>query len=327
MKIKLLHIASSALFLTIASGCYQDINLDKYKEQDGEHLLTINSIVNPDSVVAASATRTYFYSDAHTGKDYVKDLQLSLSVNGIDKGTMTFNPVNNLYESTCKAAENDVIELKTTYLGQSVECRDTIPARVKIESIEIERQGPMHIYFDNDYIITYKITFTDPANVDNYYFLHYNDVGPLMGNLNMGERDYTYEFVFQQLANHINAVVPGWEPYSPWGLPFTDYGIDGTTHTLVVKELVTDYYPLTGVGMMKRNIKLYSISRSYYLYLLSRLYNYNIDGGLHGGMIDLGVTEPIKFYSNIDGGIGILGSYSLDAVELDAIKILGPFPK
>ncbi|MCH5347672.1 MAG: hypothetical protein J1E63_11205 [Muribaculaceae bacterium] len=63
------------------------------------------------------------------------------------------------------------------------------------------------------------------------------------------------------------------------------------------------------------------------MYLLSRLYNGNIDGGLHGGMIDLGVTEPIKLYSNIDGGIGILGSYSLDAVELDAIKILGPFPR
>ena len=43
MKIKFLHIILSSLVLALLTGCYQDIDLDKYKEQDGEHLLTINS--------------------------------------------------------------------------------------------------------------------------------------------------------------------------------------------------------------------------------------------------------------------------------------------
>ena len=325
MNDNLKHILSLLILIFLFTGCYQDIDLDKYKEQDGEHLLTINSIVNPDSLVAASATRTFFYSDNHGDKDYVKGLQLSLYVNGIDKGLMRYNTSNNLYESSYQPKENDIIDLKTEYLGKVVECRDTIPSKVKIESIEIERQGPMHIYFDNDYIVTYKITFSDPAGADNYYFLKYDDIQSGK-NLSIGVRDYTYEFVFQQLANHINAVVPGWEPYSPYGLPFTDYGIDGTTHTLIVKEIVSSYYPLSGWSEMKRKIKLYSISESYYLYLLSKLYNGTDNSGLHGGMIDLGVTEPMKYYSNINGGTGILGAYSLDETEIDVIQIIGRFP-
>ena len=325
MKIKFLHIIFSSIVLVSLTGCYQDIDLGKYKEQDGEHLLTINSIVNPDSIVAASATRTFFYSDSHGGKDYVKDLQLTLLVNGVEKGLMRYNTTTNLYESYYQPKENDIIELRTEYFGKVVECSDTIPSKVKIESIEIERQGPMHIYFDNDYIITYKITFSDPIGKDNYYFLKYDDV--LSGkNLSMGERDYTYEYVFQQLANHINAVVPGWEPYSPSGLPFSDYGINGTTHTLIVKEIVSSYRPLSGWSEMKRKITLYSISKSYYLYLISRLYNNTENSGLHGGMIDMGVTEPIKYYSNIQGGVGILGGYSLDETEIDVIQIIGRFP-
>ena len=325
MKIKFLHIILSSIVLALLTGCYQDIDLDKYKEQDGEHLLTINSIVNPDSIVAASATRTFFYSDTHGGKDYVKDLKLTLYVNGVEKGLMKYNSLNNLYESSYRPNENDIINLRTEYLGQVVECSDTIPSKVKIESIEIERQGPMHIYFDNDYIITYKITLSDPIGKDNYYFLRYDDV--LSGkNLSMGERDYTYEFVFQQLANHINAVVPGWEPYSSSGLPFSDYGIDGTIHTLIVKEIVSSHLPLSGWSEMKRKIKLYSISKSYYLYLISRLYNTTENSGLHGGMIDMGVTEPMKYYSNIQGGVGILGGYSLDETEIDVIQIIGRFP-
>lgn len=315
------------LIITAAllAGCYQDIDLDRYKEQDGEFLLTINSIVNPDSVVAASLTRTYFYSDPHAGKDYVKDSDIWLYVNGAEEGRLIFNNANNLYESTYRPSVNDIVELKTEYLGQPVECRDTIPEKVMIESIEISRQGPMHIHFENDYIITYKIKFTDPEGGGNYYFLRYDDIRSGR-NLSMGERDYSYEFVFQQLANNINSFVPGWEPYSPYGLPFSDYGIDGTTHTLIVKEIVSSYLPLTGWEEMRRKIKLFSISESYYLYLLSRLYNDTGDD-LHGGMIDLGVTEPIKYYSNISGGVGIMGAYVLDEKEIDVIQIIGRFPK
>ncbi|MBO5028527.1 MAG: DUF4249 family protein [Muribaculaceae bacterium] len=118
-------------------------------------------------------------------------------------------------------------------------------------------------------------------------------------------------------------------PYSPDGLPFTDEGINGQSHTLVVKEIVQGGYGshLTRYNEMKRKFKLFSISKDYYEYLLSVLYNDTDSEGLHGGMIDLGISEPMKYFSNIMGGIGIFASYSLDETDLDVIQICGRFPK
>ncbi len=65
----------------MTTGCYQDIDLDRYKGQNGEHLLTINSIVNPDSTIAVAATKTYFFSDIHNTRDYVKDLYIQVLMN------------------------------------------------------------------------------------------------------------------------------------------------------------------------------------------------------------------------------------------------------
>ncbi len=328
MKYTSIKLLSGALCATMLSSCYQDIDLDKYKGQNGEHLLTINSIVNPDSTIAAAATKTYFFSDVHNSRDYVNDLAISIKVNGNDVGEMKFNPTTNLYVSDVKPSENDVVELSTVYMDEKVTCRDKVPSKVAIESASASRQGPVSIYSDRDYIITYKITFTDPSDTRNYYFLDYDQENSSKSVM-MGERDYTFEYVFQQLANRVNANIPGWEPYSPDGLPFTDDGIEGKTHTLVVKEILQGGYgtDLTRYSEMKRRFKLFSISEDYYEYLLSVLYNDTDSDGLHGGMIDLGIAEPMKYFSNIIGGVGIFAAYALDEVKLDVIQVCGKFPK
>ena len=315
-------------FSVLSTGCYQDIDLDRYKGQNGEHLLTLNSIVNPDSTIAVAATRTYFFSDIHNERNYVKDLDIRLMINGEDQGSFEFDPNSNLYRSVIRPKINDVVTLNTQYGDSIISCKDIIPETVRIESIEVSRKGPLSIYTDRDYILTYEITFTDPAGKDNYYFLHY-DTSDFHKGVPMGERDYTYEYVFQQLANRVNANVPGWEPYSPYGLPFTDYGIDGMTHTLTVREIVQggNGRDLTKYSTMNRKFRLFSISKDYYQYLLSVLYNDKESEGLHGGMIDLGISEPIKYFSNIKGGIGIFAAYSLDETDVDVMSITGLFPK
>lgn len=314
----------------MAAGCYQDIDLNKYKGQNGEHLLSINSIVNPDSTIAAAATKTYFFSDIHNERDYVEGLDIRLIINGSERGTLEFDPKSKLYRSDVKPDVKDVVELHTAYGDSSISCSDIVPETVRIESVKVSRKGPMSIYSDRDYIFTYYITFTDPTGKDNYYFLHF-DAADWHTDLRIGERDYTYEYVFQQLANHINANIPGWQPYSPYGLPFTDYGIDGKTHTLTVRETVQGAsgtgFDLTKYSKMNRRFELFSISKDYYRYLVSVLYNNTDSDGLHGGMIDLGISEPVKYFSNIKGGIGIFAAYSLDETIVDVISIVGRFPK
>ena len=327
MKIIVIFI----LFVTILSSCYQDIDQNKYKGANGENLLVLNSIINTDSTISAVASKTFFYSDPPKEREYVTNLDIELLINGEDKGLMKFNPENNHYQSIYIPKESDVVELKTNYKGESIECIDTLPQKVKIESVKVYREGPMTIYTTKDYYITYEITFTDPINEDNYYFLQYDDSGRFVsGNLSFGVRDFTYEYVFQQLARKIGAIIPAWEPYSPNGLPFSDYGIEGKTHTLVVKEIIQGMrvmFPLSGYTHMHRKISLYSISESYYNYLVSRLYNESYDSDLHGGMIDLGFTEPLKTYSNINGGVGIFASYCVDEKDIDVLEITGPFLK
>lgn len=322
--IKLFILSLSLLLLT---GCYQDIDLDKYKGDNGENILVLNSIINPDSRISAVASKTFFYSDPKTDREYVTDINISLFINGEEKGLMKFNPVNNKFESVYTPEEKDIVELKTIYKGESIECIDTVPKKVRIESVNVYRQGPMAIYTTKDYLITYEITFTDPIDEDNFYFLQY-DSPRSSSNLDFGVRDFTYEYVFQQLARKIGSIIPSWEPYSSEGLPFSDYGIEGKTHTLVVKEIMQGTsisYPY--FDKMLRKISLFSISESYYNYLVSRLYNESYDSDLHGGMIDLGFTEPLKTYSNINGGVGIFASYCVDEKVIDVFEFTGPFPK
>lgn len=317
---------ASFLVLILMSSCYQDIDLNKYRAQNGGDLLTINSIINPDSTIAVAATKTYFFSDVHNERTFVKDLLIDMYINGERKGSLTFNSDTQFYTRDVKPAEHDEVTLKTQYGDSLVNCTDVIPPKVKIEDVTVSRQGPMSIYTDNDYIFIYNITFTDSVDADNYYFLQY-DTEKLTQGVHMGERVFSNEYVFQQLARQINANIPGWEPYSPDGLPFSDYGINGQTHTLVVKEIVQggNGIDLTRYKKMIRTFKLYSISKNYYDYLLSLIYNDSTADGLHAGMIDIGVTEPIKYFSNINGGLGIFAAYSLDEVTIDVMSITGVF--
>lgn len=328
MKQTIFGFGLCAAIAVAATGCYQDIDLDKYKGRNGEHLLTLNSIVNPDSTIAVAATRTYFFSDVHNERDYVSGLNIQLTVNGEEAGELEFDAGSQLYRSAVKPREHDIVGLRTVYGDAVVECVDTVPAKVGIESVRVSRKGPLSVYTDRDYIFTYEITFTDPVGEENYYFLHY-DATDWHKGVRMGERDYTYEYVFQQLANHINANIPGWEPYSPYGLPFSDRGIDGKTHTLVVREIVQggNGFDLTRYSEMDRTFKLFSISKDYYQYLVSVLYSKSDSDGLHGGMIDLGIAEPVKYFCNINGGLGIFAAYALDVKDVDVMSVTGRFPK
>lgn len=316
--------------ITVA-GCSQEIDLDNYRQQEGCDMPVINSIVTPDSIICVKATHTYYWADNRPSINPITNLDLHLIVNDQPKGKFIYDIDRRLYVSTFIPKPCDCISVAGSYMGKHIGASDTIPKQVHIENIAVERQGPMSIYYDNDYMMTYRITFTDPIGVGDCYYLKYDFTGNLGTGIRMGERVYKYEYVFLQLANQVRPILPGWEPYSPDGLPFCDTDIDGKTHTLVVKEIVSDpnrLYPGFAQHMeMGRRFTLYGISRAYYDYLVSCLCNYNSDGGIGTGMIDLGIADPVKVYSNIIGGTGILGCYTTDSRIINVIEQVGPFPK
>ena len=144
-----------------------------------------------------------------------------------------------------------------------------------------------------------------------------------------GEPDFSYDFVYQQLARQINAVTPGWQPDAD-PLPFSDSGINGTTHTIVIKEIIQGVfgmkYTLHEAKTMRRSFNLYAISKSYYNYLVDLLAFSSVLDDFHSGMIDIGISEPARIYSNVDGGTGIMASFNRTSKVIDVFDYTGPFP-
>lgn len=325
---KFLYTIVSLLSTSIFTSCYHEVDLSDYRDADGKNLLTLNSLLCPDSVVAVCATRTYFFSDTHNERNYVKGLKIGLSINDEEKELLSYDQSRNLYVSSVKANEGDKISISTTFENKEVTATDMIPYKCELGDITVERRGPVAIYSNYDFVFTYRLTFIDNPYEENYYFLQWDEVDRGM-DVAMGERDFTHELVFQKLADQIQGLLPGWTPYSPYGLPFSDINVNGTKHTLVLDEIVqaANGSPAWKKTQMKRRFKLYSISKAYYDYLVSVLINQTNDKGIQGGLIDLGISDPVKVYSNITGGIGILGCYAKSESEIDVIKILGGFPE
>lgn len=134
--IKCFNVLFVMLMLT---SCYHEVTLDNYRGEDGENLLTLNSLINPESSMSVSATRTYFFSDVHNERSYVKDLNLELWLNNAFTEKMIYNSQTNLYESNIKPAIGDLVSLRTTYLNKEVICSDKVPKGVRIESVTVDR--------------------------------------------------------------------------------------------------------------------------------------------------------------------------------------------
>lgn len=321
------HLFIIFLIVLLAS-CSHETDLNEFRNQHDANMLTLNSILTPDSTICVVATSPYFFTDIHNGYQYVDNLKIDLFVNNDFKESLTFDSDDHTYHSNIRPNVGDEIALRTIYKDQPVSASDIIPVAPTIVDVQVKRDGPIPVYYDNDYVISYFITIQDNPDEENYYFLRYYQPNSTTETW-MGTRDYSHEYVFQQLAKTINAHIPGWTPYSESGLPFSDAGINGKAHTIVVKETIQCSF-FTAADQwttLPRTFQLFAISKPYYNYLVSLLCDDKSDDNIHSGMLDLGLADPMKIYSNIEGGLGILCSYTSSQHTVDVIKLCGKFPK
>ena len=315
-----------SIIIILFTGCEQDLDLDKYKKQNIEQMLVVNSILNPDSVMGVSVTHPYFFSDTHVSFSPVECLDIQINGDDGRCEQLIYDEKTGLYLSKYKPVAGEILNLRVeNSLGMTVHSRDTIPHKIVIDHVELTGEGPMHIYWDNDYLFTYKITFRDPQYDNNYYFLAIEDDAHIGEFSQMGEMDYTFDFVFQELANIINQDIQGWRPDGVFGYPFSDKGIDGKKYTITVKE-VLQQPPVGLIKSLPRKIKLYSISKSYFNYMVCVLSADYDESALKGNILSLGLLEPVKIYSNIEGGAGLMGSYNLTTMRVDLLEELGGWP-
>jgi hypothetical protein len=153
---------------------------------------------------------------------------------------------------------------------------------------------------------TYKVSFSNPVGVSNYYRLVVNNRTSVNGRISISEyRNDIEDIVFGSGKNNLDGLFAetGYDPYNV----FSDELIDGATHTITFihnqdfyinnKQI---YYTDTSLHYERSlTIDLQSISRAYYLYLKSLKAL---------GLSESFMAEPVQIYTNIDKGLGILGA-------------------
>lgn len=312
----------SGIFLT---SCYREIDLEKYRTTPK---IVINCPISPDTVIRASITRTYFYTDlddlrgGSNGWMYgesnpeikLKEAKVELYVNDVYKENMKWQALDSINEcstpdtffvSTYIPRPGDKIKIvaSTPEYG-SAWAEDVVPHLVTIKDIKItckkETGTPYnvhgsapneYIYNNEYYAFQYFITFKDTPNQSNYYQLWVE-----------GGIQYI-DPIFSNTGSTLDGTLGFDGLDGRGGRVFSDELIDGKEYTIQVKRM----YPTYAVDdSIAGNVNLYSLSEPYYQYLQS-LEKISAST-LSGNLSDIGLAEPIRVYTNVNNGVGILGA-------------------
>ncbi|MDR1881068.1 MAG: DUF4249 domain-containing protein [Tannerellaceae bacterium] len=307
-------------------ACYYDLDLEKYRPAP---TVVLNAVASPDTLIMARVCLTTFFADSSIFKD-IEDAEVKLYVNKAYREQLKWEKAGGIYVSSITPQASDEIKLEVNSSYGNVWAEDIVPYKVNIEKIETagrKIKGPESIYANPDgsytiedselYVITYSITFKDNPADTNYYCIRIEDDNPL---LPVGTVDYSDEPVFIEQNSTINSLFSG-TIEGQGGRTFSDKLFNGKTYTLMITETVNstfyDYY----ADILNRKILLYSLSKSYYNYLTSLL---NIDeNSIEYYLSEYGLYEPVKTFSNIQGGAGILATSQVDIKTVD-LKELFP---
>ena len=302
------HLLYTLLLGVFLTSCYRKIDLDEYRTTPK---MVINSVVSPDTVVMASITRTWFYPDK---KPYVNlpHAHVELYINNQYIETMQWKTLNNprnpdqpdtLFLSNTIPAEGDRIKIvaSTPEYG-TVTAEDIIPKKVAIKNAShtIKKgngvyQGTISDYFE----IYYEVTFDEFPEKNNYYLAKITQIKTGYYGYYETEIDYI-DPVFKEQDAILDESMAFNGLEKRGGALFTDQSINGQTYTLQIKETTAELDETE-----QRIISIYSLSESYFLYLLSLQ---KIAGStLEGGLGNIGLAEPLRVYSNVEGVTGILG--------------------
>lgn len=328
LHLKHLIILLCGSLTILLSSCYQDLDLEDYRP---EQTLVLNAAVSCDTIVAASVSLTQFYTDIRNHATLLNDADVWLSVNGIRHEQMNWSDIHSQYVSSYRPLPGDLIKIEAHRGGQSAWAEDYAISAIPIEKLEVSMkkseqptgqkyhmtpEGLMEGEYFYDNIFTYKITFTDTPGIDNYYCIGiYRPDWVSLAEL----IDFSHDPIFVAQQEIIDSTTSDGRIYGEGGRTFNDSLIDGQTYTLTIVEQDSESsYKSSSTHL--RKVVLYSLSESYYKYLTSIL-NY-ADDSATGNLQEFGFSEPTRQFTNISGGVGILGMIGNHNITIDVGKFL-----
>lgn len=310
-------------FLFSLFSCVKVIDLEHLRP---EPKLVLNSLVMEGEPVTATISRTWFYTDKERDV-MIKDAEVVLYVNGLQNGKMKWEEGDSkgkgYYRSSYIPQIGDKIRVIASAEGLGEASAESfVPEPVVITKVTTSVKNVGNIDFPNNKL-KMNITFRDDPNQKNYYLINFDY---RIAEIDRELGGYTGKFVWKSMfANYMEEPLflsdlsalesilgYDWLDYV-YGRVFTDDLINGKEYTLqVLTELSylydyginDEFYPVAEDDNNLR-VNLYTISEDYYLYMKAVI---DIaDDGLYEELVNGGLAEPIPVFSNVTGGVGILG--------------------
>jgi len=173
----------------------------------------------------------------------------------------------------------------------TAEATQIAPNKANIKSIEIKKDAIIDKY-DNGYNNILKINLNDEKGIDNFYFIKLLGLDSIRDN-----QEPKYNRIYFHPNENTTATNVYFNGYE--GVIFSDKNYDGRTRSMEFVVQKSNYsYPPSDITKYK--LRIYSITKDLYNYLISRYYN---DDAEYNPF-----AEPVIIHSNIENGYGLFSA-------------------
>ena len=298
------------------TACLTEVDLSDLRESPR---LVVNGVAVAGESLRVSVTRTWFYTDDHPNV-VIPDATVRLYVNGHYEETIPFVPGDTLfnaagnYQAAFVPQVADRLRLEVSAPGyEAVHAETEVPQ----PSTLVDAKAVQEVITADSTMkrISYAICFQDAAEEENYYLFRLEE-GYLSEDStyrwHVLHLDYAEEPLFGQNSSALDQILFPQYLSGYDGRVFSDEAINGLPYTIHLQNT----YSYSGTPRIKRlRVRLYAISADYYKYLKTLQDQSNNSFANH--LIDAGLAEPIRVYSNIDGGLGTFGGCTPNWIEVD----------
>lgn len=327
---KTLHnILLVLLSISIFTSCEKEIN---FNGDITESQIVLNSFITPDSIIKAQVSESQFFLNNDSLFKPVGNAVVTVYFNGQLKETMQYT-ANGQYISNAKPTIGDIIKLEvkvptkedisgetTIYPKADIIKLDSIvtwtgakPIIEQINSVEngLNKTDMVVVGKYRFRTIRYILTFEDAKSVQNYYRLVVGKTTSTVGRKNVNY-DYTLDDIVSGNTKDLLPGIPAINESKNQYHVFTDELINGKQYPLSfsIADTASIYLPEYERPLPKKtvDIDLQCISNSFYLYLKT------ISDQKNSNQL---FSEPIQIFNNVNGGIGIVGSYTSNVLKVN----------
>lgn len=278
-----------SFFFLVSCETVIDVDLPAHKPG-----IVVNCVMKEGKPVSASITRSVGILDT-LEIEIINGADVKLYENGVFVGTLLFNSQEGVdsvpgeYRINHNAVAGAEYRLEVSAPAYDpVQAGATIPQAVPIASHVFTENASVNQF--GEQMSQLSVTINDPAGIDNYYFLTIIDTT---------ETESGYYFSMESTDPSVV------QTYTGSGILFSDELFDGKTYTLKA-----DIPGFSGGTPFSQSMKvvLQTIDRNDFLYQKTFY--------LHIENEENPFAEPVQVYTNINGGLGIFGGYSVNSVPL-----------